>query len=118
MLSRRAFCTFAITAPAAALAHEGHDTSYLQARVTATQDTGQGLRLTLSLTNRGAAGVVLGAVYADCGPVTSPALPLQLPAGAEAGADLLIGADDWPGIFTIILDFGEAGVGPVTVIPA
>jgi len=117
MLSRRTFLASAASLPGAALAHEGHGPAYLEARVTSARGGAQGLALDLALSNRGPEEAVLGAVYSDYGPVSSVALPIHLAPGASVSAALLIAASDWPGIFTIILDFGEAGVGPVTVIP-
>ncbi len=116
MLTRRMMIAAALALPAAALAHEGHDLSGLEASVVATRAGQGGLALSLTLVNRREAAVALQAIYTELGEISAD-LPFELAPGATASAELRLPVADWPGIFTLILDFGEAGLGPVTVIP-
>lgn len=119
MFTRRAILAAAALGPLiplAAAAHDGHDLSQLRASVTSAARNARGLAVTLTLGNGRDMPVALSAVYSDLGQVIAD-LPLTLPAGGTAQLALLIEASDWPGIFTLTLDFGEAGLGPVTVIP-
>ncbi|KMW58091.1 hypothetical protein AIOL_003061 [Candidatus Rhodobacter oscarellae] len=117
MLKRRFILTAAFLAPLAALAHQGHDLSGIEAQAIASAPNGAGLGVTLRLKNAGDAVVELQAAYSDIGDVLLAAPPVLQP-GAVTETTVYIAAKDWPGIFTLMLDFGAAGLGPVTVIPS
>ena len=120
-LTRRRLLIATLALPVLALpqvvaAHDGHDASHLEAGITAQTRT-DGLALQLSVTNYVVRASVLQAVYTDVGSVRGAALSLFLPAEVTVEAALTPRATDWPGIFILILDFGEDGTGPVSVIP-
>ncbi|MCP3970591.1 MAG: hypothetical protein GY717_09800 [Rhodobacteraceae bacterium] len=119
MPTRRCILAAALLAPVAARAawaHDGHDLSRLQAEIIGTGIAENGFVLRMRLTNRRDQDVALHAIYTDLGEIAA-VLPVSLAPGASADLALTLVAQDWPGIFALVLDFGEAGAGPVTVIP-
>ena len=102
--------------PFGAQAHEFHDLSRLDAVVTATPVDSEDAHLAMTLTNNRDTSVQLFAVYSDLGMIQAN-FPLEVAPGDTIHADLLVATGTLPGIFTLILDFGENGQGPVLVIP-
>lgn len=117
MLSRRFLITASVLAPCLAWAHEGHDLSQIEARVTGTRAGAGGLVVDLALQNGRDQAITLAGAYSDLGDVTVTGAASLAP-GTSHVAQLTVQAAQWPGIFTLILDFGEAGLGPITVIPS
>ena len=115
-MDRRAFLGLGLILPAAALAHDGHGAAGISAEVLAASAGEDGLEVTLSIANGRDVPVTLEAVLTDLGAISAP-VPASIAAGGTRDVALVLEAEAWPGIFTLILDFGEAGVGPVTVIP-
>ena len=103
-------------APIAAMAHEFHNLLRLDARIGSAAMGAEGALVELTLTNLRDTPVSLDAVYSDLG-VVSARLPLDLAPGQTINAELLVATADLPGIFTLVLDFGQDGQGPVLVIP-
>ncbi len=119
MPTRRCILAAALLAPVAARAawaHHPHDLSRRHAEIIGTGIAENGFVLRMRLTNRRDQDVALHAIYTDLGEIAA-VLPVSLAPGASADLALTLVAQDWPGSFALVLDFGEAGAGPVTVIP-
>lgn len=100
-----------------ARAHDGHQQISVVADAMNIQAVGQILQFDLSLTNFGQRNVAIVGISApaaeaslfepvDLGAAETQVIPVQLKF-----------ADELPGIFTAVLDFGESGQGPVLVMP-
>ena len=116
MLTRRFLLSGLFLAPLAAFAHDGHDLSRIHVSTLETHPVAGGLEVALRLENGRDTDVTLAAIYSDLGDVSLAQAPNLTP-GSVIDTTVTIHAAAWPGIFTLILDFGEAGLGPVTVIP-
>ncbi|MBO9478111.1 hypothetical protein J7382_11240 [Shimia sp. R11_0] len=110
-----AFLACPILAAAPALSHEGHGVSHVKTSVALRKRRGRTLHLIVTFLNQGRDAVMLETVAVENAQVLN-AVKTAVPAGAlvEAPVSLRF-RDDVPGIFTLMLDFGEHGKGPVTV---
>lgn len=94
-------------------AHEGHSDAPVAVRVTQS-----GLLATVVLENTSHIPVEIVALSSDHGPLMGPALPFYLLGGAEARFTLSFdSARLVPGLFSIFLDLGTQGAGPLLVVP-
>ncbi|MEL7116843.1 MAG: hypothetical protein AAGP08_14905 [Pseudomonadota bacterium] len=96
-------------------AHDGHDLSKISVETHVAEQTPGGVTVALTLINERIGAIELVAVHSDLGPVLFD--PLSLAQGAAGQTRVTIKTEAMPGIFTLVLDFGEAGYGPITVIP-
>ncbi len=116
--TRRGFLTALMLAPAGALAHAGHGMSHLTVTSTITRRRKRRLDLVLTFYNAGTQPMTLAAISTDVANMTGQSLPFNVPAGGLVEQKLTLRFEEAvPGIFTLLLDFGEDGQGPVTVMP-
>ncbi len=117
-LSRRSFLATLLLAPAGALAHAGHGMSHLTVTSTVTRRRKRRLDLVLTFYNAGTEPMTLNGISVDVAKLSGQKLPFTVPAGGLEEQKLILRFDDAvPGIFTMLLDFGADGQGPVTVMP-
>ncbi|GAA6181270.1 MULTISPECIES: hypothetical protein [unclassified Shimia] len=118
-MDRRSFLLISLAATAVfstkAAAHEGHGISHIKFSVTITKRRGDTLHIALTMFNQGSAPVTLEGLTVDGAEVLK--LDRMVVAAGSLSESLLCvrfpGAV--PGIFTMMVDFGEDGQGPVTV---
>ena len=72
--------------------------------------------LDVTLSNQRETPVTLEAVYSDLGEISGD-FPITLAAGQMINTTFAISTDGLPGIFTLVLDFGEDGQGTILAIP-
>ncbi len=118
---RRRILAFLATAPVlvpgVALAHDGHGAGHVTVTPTILRRKANRLDLVLTFFNSGTEPVTLSSIFVDEAKVTGAHLPFDLPAGALEEQKLTLRfSGQVPGIFTIGLDFGADGQGPVTVM--
>jgi hypothetical protein len=102
--------------PAVALAHGNHGTASVEAEVLGVRSDGDTLVMCIDLVNRGPHAVTVFGFDVD-GAVERTRDPLSLPAGGrEIYYTELEFASEAPAIFTGLLNFGDAGQGPVLVM--
>lgn len=116
MPSRRCFLAYLIAAPCAVSAHDGHDLSQIYARILSAKQSDGGYLVAIELENGRQQPIVLNSVYSSIGPIEQPG-EVSIAPGAVASLELFVQASESIGIFTIILDFGDSGYGPVIVFP-
>ncbi|WP_172292911.1 hypothetical protein [Pseudoruegeria sp. HB172150] len=116
MLRRRFILAGLAAAPVSAFAHAGHGPQEVAAHIDASVRTPNALILDLSLTNRGQYQTELLGIYAEDSTAFA-SLPLTLPPGETRVLKAALPGSDWPAVFTLILDFGEDGASPLTVVP-
>ena len=117
-LTRRGFVVGLLVLPVAGIAHEGHGSSGISAEAKVLSVKDREIRLWIELLNMGSNPVQL------LGLGTEGALDVVLPApvavkgydAASLQVDLQF-TQTIPGVFTVYLDFGEHGRGPVLVMP-
>jgi len=97
-------------------AHDGQDLSHIEAVSTEVRRNGDAVVVTLDLANQRETPISLVGVYSRLGPVAFDASVVVGPV-TQKTVDLWIETAHLPGIFTLVLDFGEAGAGPVVIIP-
>lgn len=116
--TRRAFIAVALASPVAALAHEGHGANHVTATATVLRRKKTRLDLALTFFNKGSELVTLQAISVEGATLSKQKLPFEIAAGALEEQKLTLRfADAIPGIFTMVLDFGADGQGPVVVMP-
>ncbi|SMP25769.1 hypothetical protein [Shimia sagamensis] len=116
--TRRSVLATLLMAPVGALAHSGHGMGHLTVTTTVTRRRKHRLDLVLTFYNAGTAAMTLEALSTDVAQLSGLKLPFEIPAGGLEEQKLTLRFDDAvPGIFTLLLDFGEDGQGPVTVMP-
>lgn len=115
-------CALSLAFVSPSFAHSEHGAAQFDAHISQTQITDEGAQITLLLTTSHENGAVLSGLYSDFGTVSSEALPLTLTSGAapvEISAQIT--AHDpsapAPGIFVVVLDLGDAGIGQITITP-
>lgn len=102
----------------AGLAHDGHAPSEISVAVLDTHVTENGLTLTLSFANTGHIPVEIAGIASDLGVIHGLDLPHYVLAGdTDIFTTTLESEADIPGIFTLFIDLGELGAGPVIVMP-
>ncbi|WP_294226922.1 hypothetical protein [uncultured Shimia sp.] len=85
---------------------------------TVTRRRKRRLDLVLTFYNAGTDAMTLKALTTDVAQLSGLKLPFQIPAGGLEEQKLTLRFEDAvPGIFTMLLDFGADGQGPVTVMP-
>ncbi len=114
MISRRAVIFAGLALPVAAFAHEGHTHLPLTVSAEAVRRRGK-VVVTLTLFNAGHSPVTIsGAKVADA--TVSGFTPVVVAGGEVLEHKItLVFSGDAPGIFTLLLDFGDRGSGPVAV---
>lgn len=116
--TRRSFLAALLLAPAGVLAHAGHGMSHLTVTSTVTRRRKRRIDLVLTFYNAGTEPLTLESISADVAKLSGQKLPFTVPAGGLEEQKLRLRFDDTvPGIFTMLLDFGADGQGPVTVMP-
>jgi hypothetical protein len=116
--TRRSFLAAFLLAPAGALAHAGHGMSHLTVTSTVLRRKKRRLDLALTFYNAGTEAMTLEGISVDAATLSGEKLPFIVPAGGLEEQKLTLRFDDTvPGIFTMLLDFGADGQGPVTVMP-
>lgn len=116
--TRRSILAALLAAPVGALAHSGHGMGHLTVTSTVTRRRKRRLDLVLTFYNAGTDAMTLKALTTDVAQLSGLKLPFQIPAGGLEEQKLTLRFDDAvPGIFTMLLDFGADGQGPVTVMP-
>ena len=115
MISRRAVIFAGLALPVAAFAHEGHTHLPLTVSADATVRRGK-VEVTLTLFNAGHSPVTVSAAeVADAS--ISGFVPVVVAGGEVAEHKITLEfSGDTPGIFTLLLDFGDRGSGPVVVV--
>lgn len=116
--TRRGLIAGLLVLPVAGLAHEGHDASRITAEAKVLGVKDKEIRLRIELLNLGSNPVLL------LGLRTEQAMDIDLPEpvlihGYDT-ASLLVDlqfTQSIPGVFTVYLDFGEHGQGPLLVMP-
>ncbi len=116
MFTRRRLLAAIALVPAVASAHDGHDLSKIEAAVVAKESFSGGLDITLRITNGRDTAVRLEAAYSEIGDILWPD-GQEIASQDNREFSFQFDTPDWPGIFALILDFGEAGQGLVTIIP-
>lgn len=105
------------------LAHTGSHTSDLIIELNKAEFTHKKADITLTLSNRGYKTLVLERIKSNVGVVqTSIRLPLKIKADSQVFFSnkrslQVTNKLGLPQIFTLVLDFGEAGSGPFTIVP-
>lgn len=108
-----AFLTFWVPA----FAHEGHKTGQIVADAQVVSVGQQTVALNIALYNAGMSDATLQGASVQ-GARVETLHHIVVPAGTiEEGRIELRFDSKVPGIFTVILDFGDAGQGPVVVMP-
>ncbi|WP_139280644.1 hypothetical protein [Shimia gijangensis] len=104
--------------PAAGMAHEGHGASRIKAEAKVLAIKGQTMSLRIELVNLGSNSVQLQGLGTELAQDVLLANPVSVPGydAASLKVDLQF-TKAIPGVFTIYLDFGEHGRGPVVVMP-
>lgn len=104
-------------------AHVGSHTSDITIRVMSADFTQKSARISLQLKNEGKDELTIKSINTDVGSID---FALNYPLSIKPGASLefnkalvltVKNKQSIPQIFTLIFDFGEAGKGPVTIIP-
>ncbi len=115
--TRRSFLLGLLAVPAASRAHEGHDASHITATADILKAKGQRLHLVVTLFNASTTVETLESASV-LGATVMPFDALEVPSGSltdlRLTVDFVIGV---PGIFTMVLDFGDAGQGPIVITP-
>lgn len=115
MISRRAFVLGAVTWPTIGQAHEGHSHMPLTVSADAVLRRGE-VVITLTLFNSGHSAVTVFDVTAQ-GTVTVEFVPVTVKGGDVVDHEVVLRfSGDTPSIFTLLLDFGDRGNGPVVVM--
>lgn len=116
--TRRSLLAALLLAPLGALAHGGHGMSHLTVTSSVTRRKKHRLDLVLTFYNAGTEAMTLEGITVEGAELSGQSLPFIVPAGGleEQKMTLRFG-DTVPGIFTMLLDFGADGQGPVTVMP-
>lgn len=97
-------------------AHDGHDLTRIQAEAVLLDRKAGEIRIALHLENHRDAAIQMESAYSDVGQVSVDP-PLKVAPNGTLDTLLIVTTDSAPGIFTLVLDFGEAGFGPITVFP-
>jgi hypothetical protein len=117
-MNRRSLILGVLAWPATLAAHEGHGAMDVLVDVAEARAAGRSVLVTAELRNFGPDAISVTGIAAAGAKVHADALPLGLPAGG-AGRLIaeLIFEHAAPGIFALEVAFGEAGSGPVLVMP-
>lgn len=115
--TRRGVLLGLLALPAVGLAHEGHDASHITATADVLKIKGQKLHLVVTLFNAGTTAERLQAVSV-AGATIASFESVDVPSGALIDVRVTVAFETAvPGIFTMILDFGDAGQGPIVITP-
>lgn len=118
-MHRRHFLTTAtasaLSAPSFLLAHAGHGAGHIVMSASVTKQRGSTLYLVVTLFNQGTFATTLyGATVEGAEVLQLDEMVLARGALAESLCCVRF-EGDIPGIFTLMMDFGDHGTGPVTV---
>lgn len=115
-------CSLSLAFGTPSFAHSDHGSAQYDAQISQAQITDEGAQITLALSTSHENGAVLSGLYSDFGTVSAAGLPLTLTSGAapvEISAQITAhdASAPVPGIFVVVLDLGDAGIGQVTITP-
>ncbi|MGH1329875.1 MAG: hypothetical protein ACRBBK_03275 [Paracoccaceae bacterium] len=115
-------CALPLAFSTPSLAHSDHGSAQFDAQISQALMSDKGAQITLSLTTSHENGAVLSGLYSDFGTVAAEGLPLTLqPNAAPVEISAFIEAHEagapTPGIFVVVLDLGDAGIGQITITP-
>lgn len=103
-------------APIAGVAHDGAHLTRIVSDVTDVSTIGTQMALELTVSNFSHELVTLQSISTQNADVAAVA-PTEIAPGEQAEVQtIMVFSQPIPGIFTAVLDFGEAGQGPVLVI--
>jgi len=104
-------------------AHLGSHGSDISIKVLSAEFTDKSANISLILTNKGMASVLIESIHSNVGRVDFALnYPLEITSNkqfkfTESLSLTIKNTQNIPQILTLIFDFGEAGSGPVTIIP-
>ncbi len=111
-------CGAILAAPVQSVAHDGHAASPIAVDVVQTAVQDDGLAVTLQFFNSGHIPVEIATIGSELGPISGVSLPYYVLGGDTDILTAVLETDDpVPGIFTLFIDFGDLGAGPVLVMP-
>ncbi len=114
-MKKRDFILGLLATPGFAFAHEGHGASQVSVSVEVIKRRENTVHLLLTMLNKGTHMAMLKGASVEGAEVLS-ADWAKIPSGALVDMPLgLQFSGPVPGIFTLMLDFGDAGHGPVVV---
>lgn len=116
MITRRAMILGGFFMPVCAWAHEGHSHLPVTVSAEAVLRRSGAVEVTLTLFNSSTSDVILSSATVQNATVKSFS-PFVVSAGGVSVYEItLTFAGATPGIFTLVLDFGDQGSGPVVVM--
>lgn len=117
-LTRRAFLAGLALVPTVALAHPGHGAAKITVDAQVLSSTSTTVTLVLQLLNLGSTPITLFGVGAKGADTVTLARPVEIAGFGGENVDVILTFQgEVPGIFTVTMDFGEHGQGPVVVMP-
>lgn len=118
-MQRRAFLAGLLATPLAAAAHDQTGTDSPFVTVVEARLLEGGVEATLLVENHSEAELVLQEAAVSGADVNGVLTPFSIPGqGIEALRAQVVFDGDIPGLFTLMLDFGAHGSGPVLIMPA
>lgn len=103
--------------PVTLKAHAGHGAALVHAKAFVLERSETGLRLRLEVESRAPHQLMLMAIASEDA-VIAVFEPVEIPAAGTIAFEVRLSfATAVPGVFTLLLDFGEDGRGPLTVMP-